>query len=62
MQEILNGVEAHSEVRAERGLEVVHVVVHDALFRPARGCVVPCRKLECRARQFQKGIGSFSSM
>ena len=59
MQEILNGVEAHSEVRAERGWKLLVLLPRMLLFRPARGGVVPHRKLEDRIRQFQ-GIGSLS--
>ena len=60
MQEILNGVEAHSEVRAERGWKLLMLLPRMLLFRPARGGVVPRKKLEGRIRQFQEGIGSLS--
>ena len=55
MQEILNGVEAHSEVRAERGWKLFMLLPRMLLFRPARGGVVPRKKLEGRIRQFQEG-------
>ena len=55
MQEILNGVEAHSEVRAERGWKLFLLLPRMLLFRPARGGVVPRKKLEGRIRQFQEG-------
>ena len=55
MQEILNGVEAHSDVRAERGWKLFMLLPRMLLFRPARGGVVHRKKLEGRIRQFQEG-------
>ena len=55
MQEILNGVEAHSEVRAERCWKLLMLLPRLLFFRPARGGVVPRKKLEGRIRQFQEG-------
>ena len=55
MQEILNGVEAHSEVRAERDWKLFMLLPWMLLFRPARAAWFPAKKLEGRVRQFQEG-------
>ena len=41
MQEILNGVEAHSEVRAERGWKLFMLLPRMLLFRPAGAAWFP---------------------
>ena len=53
-QEILEGMEANSEVRTVRGWKLL-VLPRMMLFRPLRGGVVSRKKLESRVRQFQEG-------
>ena len=50
-QEILDGMEATSEVRTVRGWKLFMVLPRMLLYRPPRGGV----KLESRVRQFQEG-------
>ena len=55
MQEILNGVEAHSEVRAERGWKLVMLLPRLLFFLASQGRRGSRKKLEGRIRQFQEG-------
>ena len=54
-QEILEGMEASSEVRVVRGWKLFLVLPRMMLFRPSRGGTVSRKKLESRVRQFQEG-------
>ena len=53
--EILEGMEANSEVRVVRGWKLFLVLPRMMLFRPSRGRTVSRKKLESRVRQFQEG-------
>ena len=54
-QEILEGMEANSEVRVVRGWKLFLVLPRMMLFRPSRGGTVSRKTLESRVRQFQEG-------
>ena len=54
-QEILDGMEANSEVRTVRGWKLLLLLPRMMLFRPNRGGPVSRKKLESRVRQFQEG-------
>ena len=54
-QEILDGMEANSEVRTVRGWKLFLVLPRMMLFRPDRGGPVSRKKLEARVRLFQEG-------
>ena len=54
-QEILDGMEANSEVRTVRGWKLFLVLPRMMLFRPDRGGPVSRKKLEARFWQFQEG-------
>ena len=60
MQEILNGVEAHSEVRAERGWKLLMLLPKLLLFRPAWAAWFPGRSWKVALDNSKKGIGSLS--
>ena len=60
MQEILNGVEAHSDVRAERGWKLFMLLPRMLLFRPARVVWFTARSWKVASDNSMKGIGLLS--
>ena len=55
LQEILDGTEAESHVRATRGWKLFLLLPRMLLFRPARGGLVPRKQLEARFKSFHDG-------
>ena len=55
LKEIIQGVEAQSEIRAVRAWKSLLLLPRMLLFRPTRGGLVSRKQLEARVRRFQAG-------